>query len=248
MQQFLVSQGITRRSALCRVPHQPVAVGRSVPLPAVWGRRDHRFPDPGQQVQLSASESDQTPVAQSPGRRLLHLGPGLYRATRQDFFNPQAVAVGASADPAADSELQRYLHRCRRPRSSRRYVNLVTKDWAARAGSRITRAALSSRLRTSTVNPNYQTSEDVRVPGQPLYTPGVNINNLSTYNPYYTQVLNPAAWAPVPLRNANGMAAGNLLQRFPRPPHSGRERQHRPQLPDQGKNEPPGPRRVRQHL
>jgi hypothetical protein len=45
---------------------------------------------------------------------------------------------------------------------------------------------------------NYLTSEDIRVPGEPLYTPGVDLNDHKTYDPYYTQVLNPKAWAPCP--------------------------------------------------
>jgi hypothetical protein len=53
---------------------------------------------------------------------------------------------------------------------------------------------------------NYLYSEDVRVPGQPLYTPGVNLNDHSTYNPYYTQVLNPKAWAPCPANSTCGAA------------------------------------------
>ena len=39
-----------------------------------------------------------------------------------------------------------------------------------------------------------------------------------------------------------------LLQRFPRPTHSDGERELRPQLPDQGKDELPDSSRVRQHL
>ena len=45
---------------------------------------------------------------------------------------------------------------------------------------------------------NFLTSQDIRVPGQPLYTPGVEINDHSTFNALYTQVLNPNAWAPCP--------------------------------------------------
>src|SRR5262249_12771241 len=45
---------------------------------------------------------------------------------------------------------------------------------------------------------------DVRVPGQPLYMPGVDINDHSTFNPYYTQLLNPNAWQPCP---ANAVCA-----------------------------------------
>jgi hypothetical protein len=79
-------------------------------------------------------------------------------------------------------------------------------------GARLVRELPKRRLPRasgSTVNPNYLPSEDVRVAGQPFYTPGVNINNLSTYNPYFTQVLNPAAWAPCPTNaTCTGAAAG----------------------------------------
>jgi hypothetical protein len=67
------------------------------------------------------------------------------------------------------------------------------------------------------VNANYLTSEDVRVAGQPLYL--VNINDIHSYNPWFQQVLNPAAWAPCP-SNQTCMAAGNLIESFrgPRTP------------------------------
>jgi hypothetical protein len=44
----------------------------------------------------------------------------------------------------------------------------------------------------------------------------VNPNNQNTYNPWYTQVLNPAAWAPCPT-NASCMAAGNYIPSFRAP-------------------------------
>jgi hypothetical protein len=53
---------------------------------------------------------------------------------------------------------------------------------------------------------NFLPSEDIRNPGVPLYTPGVNINDHSTFNAQYTQVLNPAAWSPCPV-NATCAAA-----------------------------------------
>ena len=59
---------------------------------------------------------------------------------------------------------------------------------------------------------NLLPSEEIRVPGQPLYAPGVNINNLSTYNAATTQVLNPNAWAPCPV-NAT-CAAANITNGF----------------------------------
>ena len=56
----------------------------------------------------------------------------------------------------------------------------------------------------STVNPEFIPSEDVRT-GQPLYL--VNINNIHSYNPELTQVLNPAAWAPCPTNTVCGGAS-----------------------------------------
>jgi hypothetical protein len=57
----------------------------------------------------------------------------------------------------------------------------------------------------STVNPEFIQSEDVRVPGQPLYL--VNINNIHSYNAETQQVLNPAAWAPCPTNTVCGGAS-----------------------------------------
>jgi hypothetical protein len=141
-------------------------------------------------------------------------GQGFVRATRQDFFNPaSAVWALQQIPPQALSFNINYTT----PKASffPRYVNAVTNGWVLgwfanyQSGQFLTPP-------TSTVNPNYFTSEDERVPGQPLYTPGVNINNLSTYNPYYTQVLNPAAWAPCP-SNATCAAASNFVKGFRAP-------------------------------
>ncbi len=66
----------------------------------------------------------------------------------------------------------------------------------------------------STVNAEYLPSEDVRVPGQPLYN--VNINDIHSYNAQTTVVLNPNAWAPCPTNatcgGAYNGAAGATLQ------------------------------------
>jgi hypothetical protein len=59
---------------------------------------------------------------------------------------------------------------------------------------------------------NLLPSEEIRVPGQPLYAPGVNINNLSTYNAATTQVLNPNAWAPCPVNTT--CASANVTNGF----------------------------------
>ena len=49
---------------------------------------------------------------------------------------------------------------------------------------------------------NFLTSQDIRVPGQPLVHEGVNLNDHSTFNPYSTQLLNPLAWTPCPANAA----------------------------------------------
>jgi hypothetical protein len=123
-------------------------------------------------------------------------GQGFTRATRQDFFNPLSGRWALQQiPPQALSFNATYTT----PKASflPKFVNMITKDWALGWFANYQSGAFLAPP-ISTVNPNYLPSEDVRVAGQPLYTSGVNINNLSTYNPYYTQVLNPAAWAPCP--------------------------------------------------
>ncbi|HEY6342810.1 MAG TPA: TonB-dependent receptor [Bryobacteraceae bacterium] len=139
---------------------------------------------------------------------------GFTRATRQDFFNP---ASGRWALQQIPPQALNFNISYTVPKASflPKYVNAVTKDWLLNWFANYQSGAFLTPP-TSSVNPNYLTSEDVRVPGQPLYTPGVNINNQSTYNPYYTQVLNPAAWTPCP-SNATCMAAGNLIKGFRAP-------------------------------
>jgi hypothetical protein len=72
---------------------------------------------------------------------------------------------------------------------------------------------------TSTVNAEFLPSQDVRVPGQPLYL--VNINNIHSYNAETQQVLNPAAWAPCPV-NSVCPGVGQLYSDF-RGPRTPRE-------------------------
>ena len=141
-------------------------------------------------------------------------GQGFTRATRQDFFNP---ASGVWALQQIPPQILTFNVTYTVPKASffPKYVNALTNGWLISWFANYQSGAFLAPP-TSTVNANYQTSEDVRVAGQPLYTPGVNINNLNTYNPYSTQVLNPAAWAPCPL-NANCMAAGNFIKSFRAP-------------------------------
>jgi len=141
-------------------------------------------------------------------------GQGFVRATRQDFFNPVGSVWALQQIPPQSLSFNA-TYTVPKALFFPKYVNAVTSGWVIgwfanyQSGTFLTPP-------TSSVNPNYQTSEDVRVAGEPLYTPGVSINNLKSYNPYYTQVLNPAAWAPCP-SNANCMATGNLIKSFRAP-------------------------------
>jgi hypothetical protein len=139
---------------------------------------------------------------------------GFTIAGRQDFFNPQSSVNALQNIPP---EVLTFNITYTVPKASYlpKYANLLTKDWQVSWFSNY-QSGVFLTPPTSTVNTNYQTSEDIRVAGQPLYTSGVNINDQKTYNPYYTQVLNPAAWAPCP-SNANCMAAGNLYKDFRAP-------------------------------
>jgi hypothetical protein len=88
---------------------------------------------------------------------------------------------------------------------------VITKDWQLGWYS----SYQSGTYLTPPTSPtaNFLTSQDIRVPGQPLYTPGVDINNHSTFNPYATQLLNPAAWTPCPA-NAVCASASVLYKDF----------------------------------
>ncbi|HEY6342809.1 MAG TPA: TonB-dependent receptor [Bryobacteraceae bacterium] len=141
-------------------------------------------------------------------------GQGFTRAARQDFFNPLG---GRWALQQIPPQALNFNVNYRVPKASflPKYVNVVTQGWQLGWFANY-QSGVFLTPPTSTVNPNYFTSEDVQVPGQPLYTPGVNINNHSTYDPYYTQVLNPAAWTPCP-SNATCMASGNFIKGFRAP-------------------------------
>jgi hypothetical protein len=86
-----------------------------------------------------------------------------------------------------------------------RYINALSEDWQLGWYSHQTGAYLTPP--TSTQFANFLTSQDIRVPGQPLYTPGVSINDHNTFNVYDTQVLNPKAWAPCPTNSVCPAAA-----------------------------------------
>jgi hypothetical protein len=132
-------------------------------------------------------------------------------APRQDFFNP-ASSNWQLQNLAPEVLNFNVIYTVPKASFLPRLVNLLSKDWqlgwysSYQSGTFLTPPV-------STVNAEFLSSEDIRVPGQPLYTSGVDINNHSTFNPYYTQVLNPNAWAPCPL-NAVCTATSVLYKDF----------------------------------
>ncbi|HEY7335165.1 MAG TPA: TonB-dependent receptor [Bryobacteraceae bacterium] len=141
-------------------------------------------------------------------------GQGFIRATRQDVYNPNSSQWALQNIPPQNLNFNA-TYTVPKAGFLPKYVNAISKDWQLgffanyQSGSYLTPP-------TSTVNANYLSSEEVRVPGQPLYTPGVNINDLSTYNPYFTQVLNPNAWQACP-SNSVCTAGGTLYKDFRAP-------------------------------
>ena len=119
---------------------------------------------------------------------------GFSAATPQDFFNAQSAVWGLQQIPPMDlnfNVVYTVPKMAVLPKGLKQFVNDWQIGWFSNYQS-----GLFLTPPTSTQYANYLTSEDVRVPGQPLYMPGVNPNDLSSYNPYYTQLLNPKAWAP----------------------------------------------------
>jgi Carboxypeptidase regulatory-like domain len=140
-------------------------------------------------------------------------GQGFYRPTRQDFFNPASAVWALQQIPPRDLNFNA-IYTVPKAAFLPKYVNVLSKDWQIGWYSNYQSGAFLTPPSSPTLN--FLASEDIRVPGQPLYTPGVNINDLSTYNPYYTQVLNPNAWAPCP-SNSTCAATAVLYKDFRAP-------------------------------
>jgi Carboxypeptidase regulatory-like domain len=139
---------------------------------------------------------------------------GFTRATRQDFFNPQS-SVWALQQIPPQALTFNFVYTTPKARFLNKIENVITAGW------QIGGYALyqSGQYLTPPASPtlNFLSSEDVQVAGQPLYN--VNINNIHSYNPGTTQVLNPLAWAACPT-NSTCAAPGTLYSNFrgPRTP------------------------------
>jgi hypothetical protein len=127
---------------------------------------------------------------------------------RQDFFNPNSsgYVLNLNDQPILVNLNITYTT----PKfTSNRYVSSVAKDWQLGVFAQYG----SGQLLTppgSTLNSIFLGSEDYRVAGQPLYLKSLNCHCI---NPGYDQVLNPAAWAPVPV-NGVGPAIGTSYGDF----------------------------------
>ncbi len=126
-------------------------------------------------------------------------GQGFVEPTRQDFFNPQSAAWQLQQIPMQDLNFNA-IYTVPSASFLPRSANWITKDWQIGWFANYQSGQFLAPPTSPTLN--FFQSEDVRVAGQPLYTPGVNINNHSSFNPYTSQVLNPAAWAPCPKNSA----------------------------------------------
>jgi hypothetical protein len=125
-------------------------------------------------------------------------GQGFNRAARQDFFNP-ASAVWALQNYPPLALTFNMIYTIPQAGFLPKYVNAVSKDWQLGWYSRYQSGPYLVPPTSPTAN--FLPSEDIRVSGQPLYTPGVDINDHGSFNANYTQVLNPKAWAPCPVNS-----------------------------------------------
>ena len=138
-------------------------------------------------------------------------------AAPQDFFNPNAEKQVLQQIPPLTLNFN-FIYTTPRAFSNdsgtNKFLNQLVKDWQI-GGFANYQSGMYLMPPTSPTSA-FLASEDIRVPGQPLYTAGVNPNNLSSYNPYYTQVLNPNAWQVCPV-NTTCAAQGVLYSDFRAP-------------------------------
>ena len=94
-----------------------------------------------------------------------------------------------------------------------KFVNQIVKDWQISGSARYQSGTFLTPPTSSTSN--FLASEDVPVPGQPLYLKNINCKCI---NPYYDQVLNPAAWQQLGT-NQVGPSTNVLYENFRGPRH-----------------------------
>ncbi|MBV9769854.1 MAG: hypothetical protein JOZ32_09805, partial [Bryobacterales bacterium] len=124
---------------------------------------------------------------------------GYVRPERQDFFNPQSTVWQIQQIPIQDLNFN-IIYTVPGAPFLPKGVHWLAKDWQVGWFSNYQSGQFLAPPTSPTLN--LLPSEEIRVPGQPLYAQGVNINDHSTFDPYTTQVLNPNAWAPCPVNAA----------------------------------------------
>lgn len=129
---------------------------------------------------------------------------GFNRPTPQDFFNSNGTRWVLQQIPPQNFNLTA-IYTVPKFSVLPKVANGVLHDWQIGWYSNYQSGAFLPPPVSPTLN--FLPSEDIRVPGQPLYTSGVNLNDQSTYAADYTQVLNPKAWAPCPANAVCGAAA-----------------------------------------
>jgi Carboxypeptidase regulatory-like domain len=121
---------------------------------------------------------------------------GYVEPYRQDFFNPQSAVWELQQIPIQDLNFNAIYTVPQASFIPTKALKWAAKDWQIGWYANYQSGQFLAPPTSPTLN--YLPSEDIRVPGQPFYTQGVNINNQSSFSPYYTQVLNPNAWEPCP--------------------------------------------------
>jgi hypothetical protein len=134
---------------------------------------------------------------------------GFLRPVQQDLFNPKASQWQLQQIPPLNLNFNA-IYTVPKAEFIPKYLQYAAKDWQIGWYSNYQSGAFLAPPVSPTLN--LLPSEEIRVPGQPLYAPGVNINNLGTYNAATTQVLNPNAWAPCPVDTT--CAAANVTNGF----------------------------------
>jgi len=132
---------------------------------------------------------------------------GYVEPYRQNFFNPKSSVWEIQQIPIQDLNFNAiYTVPGASFIPTKGGLHWLAKDWQVGWFANYQSGQFLAPPTSPTLN--YLPSEDIRVPGQPLYTSGVNINDHGTFSPYTTQVLNPAAWAPCP---AGGVCAATTV-------------------------------------
>jgi hypothetical protein len=124
----------------------------------------------------------------------------------QDFFNPDAAKWVLQQIPPRILTFN-FIYTTPKAQFLNKFENAIVKDWQIGGFATYQSGAFLSP--PTSPNLNFLPSEDIRVPGAPLYLK--DINDIHSYNPYSDQVLNPAAWTACPDNSTCAAAAGGAF-------------------------------------